>query len=99
MDGLVARGNCHLKSAPKQAHQGVRLALEAGRKCYSANFQVIASLGQNRFDAWINVLEVGLMTSWKRRLGAGFAAVAAFMSRHELKPGRACQLAATALHQ
>ena len=99
MDGLVARGNCYLKSAPKQAHQGVRLALEAGRKCYSANLQVIASLGQNCFDAWINVLEVGLMTCWKRRLGACLAAFAEVMSRNELEPGGACQLAAAAFYQ
>lgn len=90
MNGLVAGGNCHLKSAPKQAHQGVRLALETGRKCYSANFQMIASLGQNRFDAWINVFEIGLMACREGPLWAGLAVFAEVMSRHELEPGSTC---------
>ena len=58
MQGAVAREGRNQEPPTEERHQGMRLPLESLREGDPPNLNVMLSLSQQRFDAWVNVLKI-----------------------------------------
>ena len=54
-----------IRSPAEQGHEGMRLALKAAGQRHSADLHVVGLLRQQRLNAGVNVLQIGLLAAGK----------------------------------